>query len=136
MVPGRAALRVVFAEDNFLVRQGTAALLAEVPEVDVVRLAEDPVTLTRPLTASSTMTVWTPRPSSATTCGRLRLDHSDHALIDVQQIVRPAVSGRHHGLSDRDPGTGEQVQLGPALHHPASFAQLPVDQYPSALLGL
>jgi DNA-binding NarL/FixJ family response regulator len=35
-------LRVVFAEDNYLVREGTAALLAEVDEVELVRLAQDP----------------------------------------------------------------------------------------------
>jgi DNA-binding NarL/FixJ family response regulator len=42
---GGPALRVVFAEDSFLVRQGTATLLAEVPEVDLVRLVEDPQAL-------------------------------------------------------------------------------------------
>jgi hypothetical protein len=39
MAAGQRVLRVVFAEDNFLVRQGRAALLAEAPEVEVVRLA-------------------------------------------------------------------------------------------------
>jgi DNA-binding NarL/FixJ family response regulator len=34
-------LRVVFAEDNYLVRQGTSALLGQVPEVNVVAVAED-----------------------------------------------------------------------------------------------
>jgi hypothetical protein len=33
---------VVFAEDSYLVREGTAALLAEVAEVDVVRLVGAP----------------------------------------------------------------------------------------------
>jgi DNA-binding NarL/FixJ family response regulator len=33
-------LRVVFAEDNYLVREGTAALLAEIPEVELVGTAE------------------------------------------------------------------------------------------------
>ena len=32
-------LRVVFAEDNYLVREGTAALLAEVPDVELVGTA-------------------------------------------------------------------------------------------------
>src|SRR5215467_364423 len=45
MAPGQPALRVVCAEDNFLVRQGIAATLAEVPEVDLVRLVEDSGTL-------------------------------------------------------------------------------------------
>jgi hypothetical protein len=35
-------LRVVFAEDNYLVRAGTAALIAEVDEIDLVRLVDDP----------------------------------------------------------------------------------------------
>jgi DNA-binding NarL/FixJ family response regulator len=35
------AIRVVFADDNFLVRQGTAALLAESAEVDVVAVVCD-----------------------------------------------------------------------------------------------
>src|SRR3954451_1158662 len=34
-------LRVVFAEDNYLVREGTAALLARSPELEVVALAQD-----------------------------------------------------------------------------------------------
>jgi DNA-binding NarL/FixJ family response regulator len=38
-------LRVVFAEDNYLVREGTAALLAEVAEVELVRLVDDPQSL-------------------------------------------------------------------------------------------
>src|SRR3954451_1141275 len=35
------ALRVVFADDNFLVRQGTAALLGESPDVEVVAVVPD-----------------------------------------------------------------------------------------------
>jgi DNA-binding NarL/FixJ family response regulator len=34
-------VRVVFAEDNYLVREGTAALLATAPEIEVVAIAED-----------------------------------------------------------------------------------------------
>ncbi len=34
-------VRVVFAEDNYLVREGTAALLATAPEIDVVGTATD-----------------------------------------------------------------------------------------------
>jgi DNA-binding NarL/FixJ family response regulator len=34
-------LRVVFAEDNYLVREGTAALLASVPEVELVAAVSD-----------------------------------------------------------------------------------------------
>ena len=35
------ALRLVFAEDNYLVREGTAALLSRSPELEVVALARD-----------------------------------------------------------------------------------------------
>jgi DNA-binding NarL/FixJ family response regulator len=35
------ALRLVFAEDNYLVREGTAALLSQSPQLDVVALAQD-----------------------------------------------------------------------------------------------
>ena len=38
----QGTLRIVLADDNFLVRQGTAALLAEVDDVEVVALAGDP----------------------------------------------------------------------------------------------
>src|SRR3954466_9599386 len=34
-------LRLVFAEDNYLVREGTAALLARSPELEVAALAAD-----------------------------------------------------------------------------------------------
>jgi DNA-binding NarL/FixJ family response regulator len=39
------ALRVVFAEDNFLVREGTSALFAEVDEIDLVAAVGDPASL-------------------------------------------------------------------------------------------
>jgi DNA-binding NarL/FixJ family response regulator len=39
------AIRVVFADDNFLVRQGTAALLAESAEIDLVAVVADPAGL-------------------------------------------------------------------------------------------
>jgi DNA-binding NarL/FixJ family response regulator len=39
------ALRVVFAEDNFLVREGTTALLAEVDEIELVAAVGDPQSL-------------------------------------------------------------------------------------------
>src|SRR3954452_20575669 len=35
------ALRVVFAEDNYLVRQGVTSLLTEVEDIDVVAVATD-----------------------------------------------------------------------------------------------
>ena len=44
------ALRLVVADDNFLVREGLAALLAEVDEIEVVAMASDPVSLWPPMT--------------------------------------------------------------------------------------
>jgi DNA-binding NarL/FixJ family response regulator len=42
MARAQLPLRVVFAEDNYLVRAGTTALLAEVTEVELVRVVESP----------------------------------------------------------------------------------------------
>ena len=39
------ALRVVFADDNYLVREGIASLLSEVDDVELVELVADPVSL-------------------------------------------------------------------------------------------
>jgi DNA-binding NarL/FixJ family response regulator len=40
-------VRVVFADDNYLVREGVAGLLAETPEVDLVETVADPEALHR-----------------------------------------------------------------------------------------
>ena len=39
------ALRVVFADDNFLVREGVTALMAEIPDIDLVESVADPHSL-------------------------------------------------------------------------------------------
>jgi DNA-binding NarL/FixJ family response regulator len=44
-MPDTGTLRIVLADDNFLVRQGTAALLAEVDGLEVVEVTEDPAGL-------------------------------------------------------------------------------------------
>jgi hypothetical protein len=36
--PCTSPLTVVFADDNYLVREGVAALMADVPEIDLVEL--------------------------------------------------------------------------------------------------
>ena len=38
-------VRVVFADDNFLVREGVAGLLNETDEIDLVETVADPVAL-------------------------------------------------------------------------------------------
>jgi DNA-binding NarL/FixJ family response regulator len=47
------ALRVVFAEDNYLVRQGVTSLLTEVDDIDVVAVATDLASLLRAVAESS-----------------------------------------------------------------------------------
>jgi DNA-binding NarL/FixJ family response regulator len=47
------ALRVVFAEDNYLVRQGVTSLLTEVEDIDVVAVATDLASLMRAVAESS-----------------------------------------------------------------------------------
>jgi DNA-binding NarL/FixJ family response regulator len=47
------ALRVVFAEDNYLVRQGVTSLLTEVDDIDVVAVASDLASLLRAVAESS-----------------------------------------------------------------------------------
>jgi hypothetical protein len=67
---------------------------------------------------------------------RLGLDHPGRALLDVQQVVDPAMAWRQHHLTHRHAGTGEQVHVFAVLHSPAGGAQLAVDQHPGALLRL
>jgi DNA-binding NarL/FixJ family response regulator len=78
MGAGRPALRVVFAEDNYLVRQGTAALLAEVPEVELVRLVEDPQAL---LAAVEELT-----PDAVLTDIRMPPTHTTEGIDAAKQI--------------------------------------------------
>ena len=47
------ALRVVFAEDNYLVRQGVTSLLTEVEDIDVVAVAADLPSLLRAVAEAS-----------------------------------------------------------------------------------
>jgi DNA-binding NarL/FixJ family response regulator len=42
---GQMTVRVVFADDNYLVREGVAGLLTETPDVDLVATVADPVEL-------------------------------------------------------------------------------------------
>jgi DNA-binding NarL/FixJ family response regulator len=91
-----AALRVVFAEDNFLVRQGTAALLAEVTEVEVVRLVEDPDALLAAVGELTPDGVLTDirMPPSFTTEGidvakRIRAAYPGTGVVVLSQYVEP-----------------------------------------------
>jgi DNA-binding NarL/FixJ family response regulator len=73
-------LRVVFADDHFLVRQGTAALLAEDADVEVVGLAQD--------FAGLLDTVAKLQPDAVLTDIRMPPTFSDEGLRAAKQIRR------------------------------------------------
>jgi DNA-binding NarL/FixJ family response regulator len=87
-------LRVVFAEDNFLVRQGTAALLAEVPEIELVGLVGDPNSLLKAVKELKPDAVMTDirMPPTHTTEGidaarQIRSEHPDVGVLVLSQYV-------------------------------------------------
>jgi DNA-binding NarL/FixJ family response regulator len=87
-------LRVVFAEDNFLVRQGTSALLSEVDEIELVAVVEDPVSLLAAVTEHGPDAVLTDirMPPSFTTEGidaakRIRAEHPGTGVVVLSQYV-------------------------------------------------
>jgi DNA-binding NarL/FixJ family response regulator len=87
-------LRVVFAEDNYLVREGTAALLAEVAEVELVRVVEDPQSLLSAVSELSPDAVLTDirMPPTFTTEGiiaakRIRSEHPGIGVVVLSQYV-------------------------------------------------
>jgi len=88
------ALRVVFAEDNFLVRQGTSALLNEIEEIDLVAVVEDPVALLAAVAEYAPDAVLTDirMPPSFSTEGidaakRIRADHPGTGVVVLSQYV-------------------------------------------------
>jgi DNA-binding NarL/FixJ family response regulator len=91
-----APLRVVFAEDNYLVRAGTAALLAQVGAVQLVSLVDDPYSLAKAVAELSPDAVLTDirMPPTHTTEGieaakRIRADHPDVGVVVLSQYVEP-----------------------------------------------
>jgi DNA-binding NarL/FixJ family response regulator len=87
-------LRVVFAEDNYLVREGTAALLAEVEEIDLVRLVEDPNSLMKAVAEEKPDAVMTDirMPPTHTTEGidaakRIRAEYPGIGVLVLSQYV-------------------------------------------------
>jgi DNA-binding NarL/FixJ family response regulator len=87
-------LRVVFAEDNFLVREGTAALLTEATDLEVVALVGDPDALLaaveqqRPdavLTDIRMPPTWTDEGIEA--ARRIRREHPDVGVVVLSQYV-------------------------------------------------
>ena len=87
-------LRVVFAEDNYLVRQGTAALLRELDEVDLVDVVADPAALLASVRQHQPDAVLTDiaMPPTFTNEGidaakRIRADHPGTGVVVLSQSV-------------------------------------------------
>jgi DNA-binding NarL/FixJ family response regulator len=88
------ALRVVFAEDNYLVRQGTAALLSELDEIDLVAVVEDAEALLHAVAEHRPDAVLTDirMPPTHTTEGieaakRIRTEHPGTGVVVLSQYV-------------------------------------------------
>ncbi len=122
-------LRVVFAEDNYLVREGTAALLAEVEEIDLVRLVEDPNSLMKAVAEEKPDAVMTDirMPPTHTTEGidaakRIRAEYPGVGVLVLSQYVeedyafellQDGVSGLGYLLKERVAQVDDLVR---ALH--------------------
>lgn len=90
-------LRVVFAEDDYLVREGTAALLAQSPELEVVALAQDLDGLVEAVRRSRPDVVLTDirMPPTWTTEGieaarRIRQEHPRVGVVVLSQYAEDA----------------------------------------------
>ncbi|RZT07543.1 LuxR family two component transcriptional regulator [Kribbella sp. VKM Ac-2569] len=88
------ALRVVFADDNFLVREGISALLAEAGEIDLVETVVDPVSLLRAVAEHRPDAVLTDirMPPTFTTEGidvakQIRSDYPSTGVVVLSQYV-------------------------------------------------
>ena len=88
------ALRVVFAEDNYLVRQGVTSLLTEVEDIDVVAVATDLASLLESVAETSPDVVLTDirMPPTNTTEGieaarQIRSRHPGVGVVVLSQYV-------------------------------------------------
>ena len=126
-------LRVVLAEDNFLVREGITALLAEVSDIDLVGAVADPASLLKVVAEKTPDAVLTDirMPPSFTTEGidaakRIRAEHPDIGVVVLSQYVeeeyafellKDGVGGLGYLLKERVSQIDELVR---ALHDVAS----------------
>jgi len=67
-----------------------------------------------------------PRQAFPTSKVGLGLDHTDGALVDIEQVVRSPVHGLHDRLADSDALAGEQVQVLAVLDAPAAVGPVSV----------
>jgi len=126
-------LRVVLADDNFLVREGITALLAEVSDIDLVGAVADPASLLKVVAEKTPDAVLTDirMPPSFTTEGidaakRIRAEHPDIGVVVLSQYVeeeyafellKDGVGGLGYLLKERVSQIDELVR---ALHDVAS----------------
>jgi DNA-binding NarL/FixJ family response regulator len=123
------ALRVVLADDNYLVREGVAALLAEVDDIELVDTVADPQSLLKSVATHQPDAVLTDirMPPSFTTEGidaakRIRAEHPSIGVVVLSQYVeedyafellQDGVSGLGYLLKERVSQLDELVR---ALH--------------------
>ena len=123
------ALRLVVADDNYLVREGLGALLAEVAEIEVVAMATDAASLIRTVGETSPDAVLTDirMPPTHTNEGivaakRIRAEHPNVGVVVLSQYVEEdyafellveGVSGLGYLLKERVTDLDELVR---ALH--------------------
>ena len=123
------ALRLVVADDNFLVREGLSALLAEVEEIEVVAMATDTASLMRSVAETSPDAVLTDirMPPTYTNEGieaakRIRAEHPGVGVVVLSQYVEEdyafellvdGVTGLGYLLKERVSDVDELVR---ALH--------------------
>jgi DNA-binding NarL/FixJ family response regulator len=120
------ALRVVFADDNFLVREGIAALLAECADIDLVDTVGDPNSLVKSVADNRPHAVLTDirMPPTHTNEGieaakRIRSEFPDTGVVVLSQYVEDdyalgllsdGVAGLGYLLKERVSDLGELVR--------------------------
>jgi len=125
-------LRVVFADDNYLVREGVSALLAEVEDVDLVDTVADPHSLMKSVAEHTPDAVLTDirMPPTHTNEGieaarRIRAEHPGTGVVVLSQYVEEdyvlelladGVAGMGYLLKERVSDLAELVR---ALHEVA-----------------
>jgi len=123
------ALRVVLADDNYLVREGIAALLAEVDDIELVDAVADPQSLLKAVREKTPDAVLTDirMPPSFTTEGidaakQIRVEHPSIGVVVLSQYVeedyafellKDGVAGLGYLLKERVSQLDELVR---ALH--------------------